>query len=119
MPDIDMQDDLRSTRVTRENGYTTISFIRARDTGDSSTDLSLNNDLHFVYGWNGPVDDYATSSIGYHRHTPIVSQSRISLPDSSVCVDTLEAAADADGASTISFSVVLGVLCAAVGTILL
>ena len=111
-----MQSDLQSTRITRENGYTTISFIRDRNTGDSSTDLSLNNNLHFVYGWNGSVIDYAAMSIGYHRHTPIVSQSRITLPDSSVCVDALAAA---DGASTISFSVALGVVCAALGKILL
>lgn len=81
MPRVDNSDDLLSTSVTRENGFTTISFIRALDTADRRDDISLSgDDRHFVYAWGGSVD-YTTQDIRQHPLTPIVSTNRIILPD--------------------------------------
>ena len=84
MPRLDTIDNLMYTSVTRENGFTTISFVRALDTFDSVDDLSLTTDRFFIYGWGGSVD-YTTGNIGRHPQVPIVSSSRISLPSVDVC----------------------------------
>lgn len=110
MPPIDSESNLDSTRVTRENGYTTISFIRDRDTGDSE-DLSLNDNLFFVYGWGGPVLSFEDMTIGQHPTTPIITNTRVVLLDSSEC--------PGDGAIAFSFSMLVCTLCAALAMFLL
>ena len=79
-PRVDANNSLLSSSVSRENGFTTISFIRRVDTNDTNDDLDLSNNLFFVYGWGGTVD-FDSNSIQRHLLTPMVSQDVITIPN--------------------------------------
>ena len=85
-PRVDATSNLLSTSVTRENGYTTISFARKKNTEDTQDDIDLSNSegRFFTYGWGGTVD-FNTNTIGYHPATPIVSTERVVIPSSATC----------------------------------
>ena len=52
-----------------QDGVTSISFSRLRDTRDVNDDISLNNCVHFLYSWGGAVSDINTGQIQYHGAT--------------------------------------------------
>ncbi len=85
MPAMDTFSSIMSTSVSRDNGFTNISFIRLLDTLDSD-DLSLTQDRFFIYAWGGPFD-YQTGNVGQHVQTPTVSPSRIVIPN--LCIGKL------------------------------
>ena len=78
-PRMDSVNNLFSTSVTREDGITTMSFVRALDTRDSTDDVDLTTEQFFIYGWGGTID-YSSGAIGQHPQTPIVSTDKINLP---------------------------------------
>ena len=80
-PRVDANNSLISSSVSRENGFTTISFIRRVDTRDTDDDLDLSDNLFFVYGWGGTVD-FDSNRIQQHPLTPMVSQEEITIPAS-------------------------------------
>ena len=70
--------------VTRNNGITTISFTRPRNSGDSEDDFSLEECRYFFFGYGGTAD-IDMRAIGYHPQTPIISNDRICLPTVMEC----------------------------------
>ena len=80
MPRVDEVSNIMSTSVTRENGFTTISFIRPLNTLDTTDDISLSENRYFMYAWGGTFD-YQTGNIGKHPMTPTISNGLIILPD--------------------------------------
>lgn len=73
------------TKVYRENGVTTMSFIRLINTGDSSQDLALDIPRFFIYGFNGAAD-VGAGTISYHSSgTPVVSNDRVILGTTAEC----------------------------------
>ena len=78
-PRVDADNSLISSSVSRENGFTTISFIRRVDTRDTNDDLDLSDNLLFVYAWGGTVD-FDSNRILRHTLTPMVSQDEITIP---------------------------------------
>ncbi|KAJ8314762.1 hypothetical protein KUTeg_006912 [Tegillarca granosa] len=80
VPATDTVQDVQGVRGTIENGITTISFNRRRDTQDQNDiAFSQNECVHLIYAKGG---DYAveTGRFGYHDTTPIVSSGKICIP---------------------------------------
>ncbi|ESP05236.1 hypothetical protein LOTGIDRAFT_152053 [Lottia gigantea] len=78
-PQKDAKDDIKNKRGIVENGVTTITFDRARDTGDSS-DLAFtdNQCLYMFYAVGGGYKS-SDESITKHGNTPTVSSSKICI----------------------------------------
>ncbi len=85
MPAMDTFSSIMSTSVSRDNGFTNMSFIRLLDTLDTE-DISLTQDRFFIFAWGGPFD-YQTGNVGKHVQTPMVSPSRIVIPN--LCIGKL------------------------------
>ena len=80
-PPRDAIQNVDNAMASFEDGVTTVSFSRLRDTGDVNDDISLNNCVHFLYAWGGAVSDINTGQIEYHGATRrFVSRSLECIP---------------------------------------
>ena len=68
MPPRDPIQNVDNAMASFEDGVTTVSFSRLRDTGDKD-DISLNNCVHFLYAWGGAVSNINAGQIEYHGAT--------------------------------------------------
>ena len=68
MPPRDPIQNIDNAMASFEDGVTTVSFSRLRDTGDEN-DISLNNCVYFLYAWGGAVSNINTGQIEYHGAT--------------------------------------------------
>ena len=80
-PPRDSIQNVDNAMASFEDGVTTVSFSRLRDTGDVDDDISLDNCVHFLYAWGGAVSDISTGQIEYHGATRrFVSRSLQCIP---------------------------------------
>ena len=78
-PPCDLIQNVDNAMASFEDGVTTVSFSRLRDTGDEN-DISLNNCVYFLYAWGGAISDISTGQIQYHGGTRFVSMSLECIP---------------------------------------
>lgn len=70
-PPIDVTQNVQDVSGTAQNGWTTITFSRALDTGDMADDFIFDGQscAYFLYAWGGSVS--ANGNINYHINREI------------------------------------------------
>lgn len=65
-PPVDEEQNIFNVSGSVDNGWTTVTFSRALDTGDSSNDFIFDGQMcaYFLYAWGGDVD--TDGSISFH-----------------------------------------------------
>ena len=84
-PLIDASQDVNMTMVEEVGGRITMYFTRARDTGDSGNDLTLDETTHLLWA-TGPVIDINQQTISFHS-TNRGASSEITFPSAEECPD--------------------------------
>ena len=82
LPTFDTQQNLLETEINIQDGRTTMSFRRALVTGDNNQDLDLNQCVHLLRAWGGPVSSYnSPASFGYHGNNRGIFSTQLCLQD--------------------------------------
>ena len=83
MPFLDESNDLTATNAINIDGYTTISFTRAVDTGDDD-DIDLTMCRYILWAYGGIVDFDTPGLLSGHTRRGVFSE-QLCLPDIATC----------------------------------
>ncbi|CAK1589864.1 unnamed protein product [Parnassius mnemosyne] len=80
MPKLDSRQDLSKQTVSLEDGYTTITFVRKRDTGDTQ-DLAFTDTqcLYIMFVTQGGGFDPVNKRMSKHQQVPFVTEERVCI----------------------------------------